>query len=114
MASVVQQLDPLPPGATIGIVSPGGPSSKDRFLAGIRELERRGFRAKTPLDPTEFYGRYDHGFASGSIEDRARTFMDLVRDPEVKLLLSVRGAYGSMDILPRLNFKEISRAKKSL
>ena len=110
----IHKLRPLEPGATIGIVSPGGPSSKDRFHAGIRELERRGFKARTPLDPTEFYGRYDHGFASGSIEARRQSFMELVRDPDVKLLLSVRGAYGSLDILPLLDFREIAAGGKTL
>ncbi len=110
----ISKLLPLEPGAMIGIVSPGGPSSKDRFDLGLKELERRGFQYRCPLDPTTFYGKYDHGFGSGSISARTDSFMQLVRDPEVKMLLSVRGAYGSMDILPRLAFDEIAKAGKTL
>lgn len=110
----IKKLRPLSSNALIGIVSPGGPSSKDRFVLGLQELERRGFRSICPLDPTTYYGKYDHGFASGSIQARTQSFMELVENPEVELLLSVRGAYGSLDILPHLDFKKIREAGKPL
>lgn len=110
----IQKLRPLSNRALIGLVSAGGPSSKERYDLGVKELERRGFRVIAPLDPTEFYGRYDHGFASGSIANRGASLMELVENPEVELLLSVRGAYGSLDILPKLDFGKIQRAGKTL
>ncbi len=99
-------------GGCIGVVPPGSPLSPERFAAGMAEIERRGFTAKCPLDPSEFYGRYDHGFASASPRARADALMTLVDDDEVDTILAVRGAYGTLDILPLLDFDRIGRSRK--
>lgn len=104
----------LKPGGCIGVVPPGSPLSPERFAAGIAEIERRGYTVKCPLDPTEFYGRYDHGFASASPAARADALMALVDDEEVDTILTVRGAYGTLDILPLLDFERIRSAKKAI
>lgn len=101
-------------GGCIGVVPPGSPLSPERFAAGIAEIERRGFSVKCPLDPTEFYGRYDHGFASASPTARAEALMALVADDEVDTILTVRGAYGTLDILPLLDFDRIGAARKAI
>lgn len=80
----------------------------------MSEIERRGYRARCTLDPTEFYGRYEHGFASGSPADRTAAFMELIRDDSVDAILAVRGAYGTLDLLPRLDYGAIAAARKVL
>ena len=102
----------LRPGGCIGVVPPGSPLSPERFAAGIAEIERRGFSVRCPLDPSEFYGRYDHGFASASPQARADALMALVADDEVDTILAVRGAYGTLDILPLLDYERIGAARK--
>ena len=111
---VTKRVRSLRPGGCIGVVPPGSPLSPERFAAGIAEIERRGYTVKCPLDPSEFYGRYDHGFASASPAARADALMTLVNDDEVDTILAVRGAYGTLDILPLLDFDVISGAKKAI
>jgi muramoyltetrapeptide carboxypeptidase len=106
------KLSPLRKGDTIGIIAPGSPAHKDRVASGVRELEERGFAVKIPIDPSSHYGRYDHLFGSESPAVRAQAIHQLVKDPAVKLILAARGGYGSLEVLPLLDFKLIQENPK--
>ena len=104
----------LKPGACIGVIAPAAPAQAARFQAGLAQLEKLGFQVKSPFDPCEYYGRYDYGFSAASKEVRAKALVDLLLDDDIELIITVRGAYGSLEILPEIDFPRIVSAEKPL
>lgn len=101
---------PLKPGDTIGLVAPAGPvRDLVAFAFGKELLEERGFRVKVPDD---LFNELD--FLAGSDQERARQFMTIWDDPEVKAVLAVRGGYGCLRLLPRLDLDELAANPKIL
>ncbi len=109
-----KKLVPLQPGATIGLLAAGSPLSTERYAQGIATVERLGYKWKAPFDPTAFYGRADHGFAAASAADRTKALYELLNDRSVAAILAVRGAYGSLDVLPRVDMEMIRSSGKTL
>jgi muramoyltetrapeptide carboxypeptidase LdcA involved in peptidoglycan recycling len=102
----------LSPGDTIGIFTPSSPSYKeneDMFQCGVHNLERLGFRVKLGFLTAE---RSSQGYRSGTPESRAREFMDLIRDPEVKGLISTIGGNNSSSLIPYIDFAEVRKQRK--
>jgi muramoyltetrapeptide carboxypeptidase len=77
-------------------------------------MEKLGFQLRWPIDPSAFYGKYDHHFSNGSPADRAAALMELLRDDSVSIILTARGGYGSMEILPFLDFDVVASANKTI
>jgi muramoyltetrapeptide carboxypeptidase len=101
---------PLKPGDTIGLVTPAGPvRDLVAFAFGKELLEERGFRVKVPDD---LFNQQD--FLAGSDAERARQFKTMWHDPEVKAVLAVRGGYGCLRLLPRLDLAELADNPKIL
>ena len=93
----------LSPGDTIGIVAPAGPYNRDSFDRGISVLENLGFKVFVPpalLDA--------NGYLAGSDRHRARFINQLFGDKDIDALICARGGYGSMRILPLLDFQAIA------
>ena len=104
----------LKPGGTIGVFAPGSAVDPVRYRAGVLELENRGYCVVAPLDPGANYGRYDFAFSSASVEDRVSAFHSLLSDDEVDLIVAARGAYGSAEMLPKIDFSLAANSKKML
>ncbi|MCB0310191.1 MAG: LD-carboxypeptidase [Bdellovibrionales bacterium] len=104
----------LKAGDVIGVIALSAACEPGRFDRGIRALESYGFRTKVVLDPAEYYGSKAFLFSSAAAIDRAEGLSDLYRDSEVRAILAARGAYGCMEILPHLDFKELSKHPKPL
>ncbi len=92
----------------------GSPVQPERLNAGLERLKQLGFTVEVPLDPSKYYGQYDFGFANGSPGDRAAALMQLVNDSSVDLIIAARGGYGSMDLLPLIDYEAIGRSKKAV
>lgn len=97
----------LMPGDTLGIVAPAGPFDPKKFMKGKSVLESMGFR--TFFDEGIFQ---KHGFFAGSDVQRADQVNRLFADPSVQAVFCARGGYGSMRILPFLDFKIIQNNPK--
>jgi muramoyltetrapeptide carboxypeptidase len=98
---------PLKPGDTIGIVAPAGPFDMEKFMKGKTVLETMGFRI--------FYNEnifQQHGFLAGTDIGRADQVNRLFADSSVQAIVCARGGYGSMRILPLLDFKTIQTHPK--
>ena len=108
------RLHALPTGGGVGVFSTGSPTNPAGLQAGLKELEKRGFKIHLSLDPSANYGATGSGFSGASKESRAQGFMELVRNPLVNILLAARGGYGTMEVLPLLNYQEIGEAKKPI
>lgn len=97
----------LMPGDTVGIVAPAGPFDPKKFMKGKAVLESMGFR--TFFDEDIFQ---KHGFLAGTDIQRADQVNRLFADSAVKAVVCARGGYGSMRILPLLDYKTIQKNPK--
>lgn len=99
----------LQPGDTIRFVAPAGPFEKRRVDLAERRLAEMGFVVQPPknLDRST-------GYLAGTDEQRAAELMAAFSDPEVDAVFPVRGGYGTMRILNRLDFDAIRQNPKVL
>ena len=109
-----KKLAPLARGATIGLLAVSAPLSEERWQLGISTLESLGYKWKAPIDPTLAYGKLDHGFTVAGAAERTKAVYELLQDRQVAAILAVRGAYGSLDVLPRLDLEQIRAGGKTL
>jgi muramoyltetrapeptide carboxypeptidase len=98
----------LPPGGTIGVVSPASPyNCYSDVLRGIAWWEARGYRVK--LAPGALERTY---WSAGSPQTRARDLMAMFADPEVDAIVCMRGGTGSNEVIPLLDYDEIAAHPK--
>ncbi len=99
-------------GDTIGIFTPSSPAYKaneELFLNGVKSIEALGFKVKLGNLTAK---RASQGYRSGTPKDRAQEFMDLIRDDEVKCLISTIGGMNSNSMIPYLDFDLIREKRK--
>jgi muramoyltetrapeptide carboxypeptidase len=102
----------LKPGDTIGIYTPSSPCHvwfKEKFEHGIKQIEKAGFKVVLGT-LTEKYT--SEGYRSGTPQERAEEFMQLIRYPEVKCLMSTIGGVSSNAMIEHLDFDEIAANPK--
>ena len=97
----------LQPGDRIALVSPASPFDRAEFDAGAGELRRLGFE---PVWDDRVFAR--EPMVSGPPELRARAFLDALRDPSIRAIIAVRGGYGSVEILPFIEPRDLLQAGK--
>jgi len=91
----------LKKGSCIGLFTPAGPvRDQRRFEAGISLLREQGFRVKLPPD-------FDtsHGYLAGTDDVRLESLHALLYDNDVDALMAVRGGFGCLRIIDRINFE---------
>ena len=99
----------VPPGSTIGVVSPGSPpESRAAVERGIAWWEANGYAVK--LMPGALA---QDGWHAGSAEVRARDIQDAFADPEVDAVQTMRGGYGSAQVIPLLDLPRIAETPKA-
>ncbi|MCL2789893.1 MAG: LD-carboxypeptidase [Desulfobulbus sp.] len=94
----------LPPrlrrGDTIGLFCPAGPvRDAERLRAGVRLIEDLGFMVQIqgPAAPGD-------GYLADSDEQRAAHLHELWSDAEVKAIVAIRGGYGCLRMIDRLDW----------
>ena len=85
-------------------MAPASPFEETDFHAGIGILENMGFRVKFPEG---IFAR--SGYLAGSDADRAAQVNAAFADSTVQAIVCARGGYGSMQILPYLDYEAIRR-----
>jgi muramoyltetrapeptide carboxypeptidase len=97
-----------PPGSTIGVVSPGSaPETRAEVQRGIAWWEQHGYRVRLmpgALDEADWH--------AGPAETRARDLQDAFADPDIDVVQTTRGGYGSAQVIPLLDFDAIARTPK--
>lgn len=93
---------PLRPGYTIGFFSASSPvtaTAPNRFARGKQFLEAKGFTLKvgTLTGKSDFY-------RSGTIAERSEELNQLIRDPQVRCIMSTIGGSNSNSLLPWLDY----------
>ncbi len=99
----------LAPGDTVGIAAPASCFDTSLFQKGLDAVKDLGYKVRVPKQSFE-----RTGYLAGSDQDRARGLMHLWTDPTIKAILCARGGYGTMRILPLLDFKLMAENRKIL
>jgi muramoyltetrapeptide carboxypeptidase len=97
---------PAGPGSRVALVAPASPVDRSVVEAGAAELRRLGFE---PVWDESVFAR--EGFVAGSVELRARALNHALTRPDVDAVVAVRGGYGSIEILPRLDIDRIAERR---
>jgi muramoyltetrapeptide carboxypeptidase len=101
---------PLVPGNTIGIVAPSGQiQDRQLFESGVTVLREMGFQVRFPQSLWPGFG-----YLADSDAKRADEFNRTWANPDVKALLAVRGGYGCLRILDRINLQQVRQTPKLL
>ena len=98
----------IKPGDTIGIVAPAGPFDRPTFFRGARIIEDMGFKIFMPRGLFE-----KNRYLAGSDKHRVQFVNQLFADTSVDAIICARGGYGSMRILPMLDYDAIQNNPKA-
>lgn len=99
----------LRPGDTIGIAAPASPFDRQAFDRGVAVLESMGYRVRIPDD---LFSR--QGYLAGPDSERVSQLIKLFEDESVRAIFCARGGFGSMKLLPLLDFETICAHPKIL
>jgi muramoyltetrapeptide carboxypeptidase len=100
---------PAPPGSTIAIVTPGSPiESRAQVQRGLAWWEAHGYRARLMPGALE-----QADWHAGSAETRARDLQDAFADPAIDAIQTMRGGYGSAQLIPLLDMAAIAAHPKA-
>ena len=109
MEQVLVKPQALRPGDTIGIAAPASPFDREAFERGVGVLESMGYQVKIPEN------LFSHqGYLAGSDSERASQLTKLFEDESVRAIFCARGGFGSMKLLPLLDFEAICGQPKIL
>ncbi len=98
----------LRPGDTIGLVSPAGPMHAPDELTRAREqVALLGLRSVIGAHAADQYG-----YLAGTDEARAEDFNRFARDPQIRGIFALRGGYGTMRILDRIDYAALKSNPK--
>lgn len=93
----------LPPGGTVGIVSPSSPGDPASLDAGIAALQSRGFQVAVAP-----HARDRHGHMAGLDADRAADFFQCYADPQIDALWCARGGSSAIRLWPLLDWDALA------
>lgn len=106
----MKNIQKLKKGDTIGIFSPSTPITcfcPKRFLRAKEYLKSKGFN----IVEGNLTGKSDF-YRSGSIKERAEELNELIRNPEVRCIMSTIGGMNSNSLLPYIDWEAQTRAKQ--
>jgi len=101
----------LKKGDTIGLITPASPlfEAHRTVMEAEVNLEQLGFKTKTAKNIFK-----KRGYLAGTIAERVADLHDMFKDPDVNAIMTIRGGYGSAQLLPYLDYKLIQNHPKIL
>jgi muramoyltetrapeptide carboxypeptidase len=98
----------LRPGHRIGLIAPAGPLLERDDLTRAQELcSALGY---DPVLGKNAYAR--HGYLAGTDDQRLTDLNDFLRDPAIDAVWCIRGGYGVIRLLDRVDYGAFSRRPK--
>ena len=94
---------PLKTGDVIAVYAPAGPVNRSRLERGIARLSAAGFVPEIADDVFEA-----KGYLAGDDEHRARRLEWALTLPEARAAMAARGGYGTMRLLPLIDWKRFA------
>ena len=96
------------PNVGVAIVAPGGYAPDDAVVSrGIAALEAQGCRVRNYCDPDAKYLRF-----GATDAERVAQLHLAANDPDVQIVMALRGSYGMSRILPFLDFRMLAASGK--
>ncbi|MGH7500970.1 MAG: S66 peptidase family protein [Longimicrobiales bacterium] len=86
-------------GARVALVAPAGPVSDERVAAAVTHCHEFGL---VPVVQPNARARL--GYLAGSDDERASDLQHAIDNPDIDAIWAMRGGYGSLRILPRLDW----------
>lgn len=97
----------LKKGDRIRMVAPAGKVQKDKVLPGIELLKDLGYEVLIGKHVFDEHFQY-----AGNDQHRASDFQEAINDPKTKVIICVRGGYGSIRIIEKLDFSSLLQNPK--
>jgi muramoyltetrapeptide carboxypeptidase len=94
-------------GDTIGIIMPASPEEDLKIKQHILVLREMGFKVK---EGAHIYDK--HGYLAGEDSVRAKDLTNMFLDEEVNAIMCYKGGYGTMRILPYIDYNIIRKHPK--
>lgn len=94
-------------GATLGVVAPASPTTKEKLELAYKKLKQLGFNVVMGESCYENYG-----YLAGSDELRARDLNNMFKNEKIHGIICLRGGYGTPRILDLLDYEMIRRNPK--
>lgn len=96
------------PSCGIAIVAPSGYAHDDAGLArGLALLESLGCRVHNYYDPARVFQRF-----GASDDERLAQLYAAAANPDVQVVMALRGQYGLTRLLPRIDFEQLAASGK--
>jgi muramoyltetrapeptide carboxypeptidase len=102
--------DTAPRRTGIAIVAPGGYAPDEAaFRLALARLEERGWLVHNYYDPARKHQRF-----GGSDAERVGQLHAAARDPDVDIIIALRGGYGMSRLLPLLDYELLAASGKRI
>lgn len=100
---------PLSPGSLVGVIAPAGPVAPDRLAAVPKLYDTHGLRCR-------IYPGCEQRLAylAGPDDVRVADLHAALADPDIAAIHCIRGGYGAMRLLDRIDTALVRRARKLL
>ncbi len=100
---------PLQPGDTIHLCAPSYPAEHGKIEAAVRLIQSAGFKTDVAENACS-----SHGYLAGDDDSRAKAMNHALADPKIRAIMAVRGGYGALRILHRLDLYRLADDPKIL
>jgi muramoyltetrapeptide carboxypeptidase len=97
----------LQPGDTIGIVSTSSPTTPEAVGNMERYFAKRGYSVKVAPNALAKFG-----FLAGTNKQRANDFNLMLRDPDVRMIVTSGGGAGAVHLLPMIDYEALASNPK--
>ncbi|MCD6440999.1 MAG: LD-carboxypeptidase [Candidatus Marinimicrobia bacterium] len=94
----------LKSGDTIGVIAPASAAHRKNVALGIDYLKKRGYNIK--IAPNLTRGKF---YLAGSDNLRTQTLENFILDPEIDGIICVRGGYGLLRIIDRIDYDRLKK-----
>ena len=94
-------------GEKIGMVAPAGKIDKGKIDVAANIIESWGYKVELPPHLLNTNGMF-----AGTDQERADDLQAMLDNQEIKAIFCARGGYGSIRILPKLNFNNFNKSPK--
>ncbi|WP_353935352.1 muramoyltetrapeptide carboxypeptidase [uncultured Oxalobacter sp.] len=91
----------------IAIIAPGGYVPDSDLQRAIGVLKSRGYEVFNYVDPQKRHERF-----AANDEERSRQIMEAATNPDVKIVIALRGGYGTTRLLHDLDFAKLAKSGK--
>ena len=99
-------------GSSLAVMALSSPVKAEILEGGLEYIKASGFEPHTILNPSGDFGKHEHLFASDTASKRATALEQSFESKDISGIISVRGGYGSIALLPLINFNQFKNTPK--